>query len=193
MRNIRQRIRKLRRDLSPHQQRLHNQHLNRRLRQLPAFIRSHRIAFYMSTDGEIDPSHSLATALQQRKSCFLPALRPLQPARLWFIQHSQADDLITNRFGIQEPDIKHTSPTPPWGLDLIIMPLVAFDKNCNRLGMGSGYYDRTFSFLRHRTHWKKPQLIGIAHECQKVSSIKPNRWDIGLSLIITERNIYYPK
>ena len=70
------------------------------------------------------------------------------------------------------------------------MPLVAFDAECNRLGMGGGYYDRTLHFLLTRNRWHSPYLIGIAHDCQKVASLPIQSWDIPLQGVITESAFY---
>ena len=78
----------------------------------------------------------------------------------------------------------------PWGLDLILLPLVGFDLKGNRLGMGGGYYDRTLSYLRHRRFWIKPRLVGVAHECQKVDSLIARPWDIPLDAVVTETAFY---
>ena len=68
--------------------------------------------------------------------------------------------------------------------------LVGFDARCNRLGMGGGYYDRTLAYLRHRVHWRRPLLVGVAHECQRVERLEANPWDVPLDLVVTERRIY---
>jgi 5-formyltetrahydrofolate cyclo-ligase len=70
------------------------------------------------------------------------------------------------------------------------MPLVGFDANCNRLGMGGGFYDRTLAYLRLRRCWRRPLLIGIAHECQRVERLETNTWDVPLDLVVTEERIY---
>jgi 5-formyltetrahydrofolate cyclo-ligase len=56
--------------------------------------------------------------------------------------------------------------------------------------MGGGYYDRTLAYLRSRKHWRKPKLIGIAHELQRISELKREAWDIPLDGVVTERNFY---
>ena len=70
------------------------------------------------------------------------------------------------------------------------MPLVAFDTECNRLGMGGGYYDRTLGFLHRRNRWQSPRLIGVAHDCQKVDPLPIQNWDIPLQGVITESTFY---
>jgi 5-formyltetrahydrofolate cyclo-ligase len=77
-----------------------------------------------------------------------------------------------------------------WTLDLMLVPLVGFDGACNRIGMGGGFYDRTLAYLRRRRHWRRPRLIGIAHECQRVDRIDPRPWDIPLDAVVTEQGVY---
>jgi 5-formyltetrahydrofolate cyclo-ligase len=72
----------------------------------------------------------------------------------------------------------------------LLLPLVGFDETGNRLGMGGGYYDRTLSYLRQRKHWRRPRLVGIAHECQKVDALAPSPWDVPLDMIVTEERVY---
>ena len=74
-------------------------------------------------------------------------------------------------------------------IDIILMPLVAFDTNGNRIGSGAGYYDRTFSFLRDKNR-ASPYLIGLAFELQKISQIVADPWDVPLNLIVTEKKVY---
>ncbi len=72
----------------------------------------------------------------------------------------------------------------------MILPLVGFDADCHRLGMGGGFYDRTLGYLRIRTHWRRPRLFGIAHELQKVPRIAAQPWDIPLDAVFTESHTY---
>ena len=63
-------------------------------------------------------------------------------------------------------------------IDLVIMPLVAFDSTGNRMGMGGGYYDFSFRHLARHKKFRKTSLIGVAHRCQQVEHITPNEWDL---------------
>ncbi|HIP52772.1 MAG TPA: 5-formyltetrahydrofolate cyclo-ligase, partial [Chromatiales bacterium] len=182
-------FRRLRRSLDPRTQKANSIALTRNLKRAPEFNRSQRIAFYISADGEIDPSHLLHTALERGKRCFLPVLRDSHINHLWFIEYRANDRLRTNRFGIPEPDLRHRPWATPWSLDLILLPLVAFDSACNRLGMGGGYYDKTLSYLHTRRIWRKPVMIGLAHECQHAESIERREWDIAMNAIATEQRI----
>ena len=139
----------------------------------------------------MDPLPLIESALSSNKKIYLPVLRPRPKRSLWFAEFRPGDRLLPNRFGIDEPDIKRRHPTPPWALDLILLPLVAFDNKGNRLGMGGGFYDRTLAYLRHRKYWHKPLLVGMAHECQKLSHVKKQPWDIPLNGIITETGVSF--
>lgn len=75
-------------------------------------------------------------------------------------------------------------------MDVVVVPLVAFDVHCHRVGMGGGYFDTTFSFLSQAALWRKPRLVGVAFDCQRVGAIIPNAWDIPLDAVVTERAIY---
>ncbi len=94
-----------------------------------------------------------------------------------------------NQYGITEPDPDSTQLVCRGRLDLVLVPLVAFDGNGNRLGMGAGYYDRTFHFLRHRRHWLKPRLVGLAFDMQRVADLQPAAWDVPLNAVVTETGL----
>ncbi len=148
------------------------------------------LAAFLPNDGEPDLS-----ALQQRaramgKTWHLPIIGLPYINHLWFAPYCEGDLLLTNRYGIDEPDLKLCQATVPWSLDLILLPLVAFDDCGNRIGMGGGFYDRTLKFLRHRRVWRRPRLLGIAYAFQQVKRIKPQSWDIPLDAVVTEEGIY---
>jgi 5-formyltetrahydrofolate cyclo-ligase len=94
-----------------------------------------------------------------------------------------------NRYGIPEPTGLRGSLSARW-LDLMIVPLVAFDTTGTRLGSGTGYYDRALSYRSLRQNWRRPRLIGIAYDFQRVDSLERKPWDIPLGLIATDRTIY---
>ncbi len=96
-----------------------------------------------------------------------------------------------NRYGIKEPLVKSADIIGAERLDLVLMPLVAFDESGNRIGMGGGFYDRTFAFKQSRSE-KKPYLIGIAHEIQKVDAIAAEHWDVPLTMVVTDKQVYRP-
>ncbi len=164
--------------------------MTRRLCRSHLFQKSRRIALYLPADGEMDTRLILQAVMAQKKRCYLPVLRPGNCRRLWFAPYRPGERLYSNRFGIPEPDIHYHQLISPWGLDLMLLPLVAFDPEGSRLGMGGGFYDRTLSYLRLRKHWRTPKLIGIAHELQKMEFLSRQEWDIPLDGVITEHTFY---
>ncbi len=188
---LRTRIRAARNALPAPTRSRNARHLAHRLSRTRAFRAARRIAGYLPADGEIDPAPLLALALQLRKRVYLPVLAPCAENRLWFCVWRSGEALTPNRYGILEP--VHRELVPACALDLVLAPLVAFDPQGNRLGMGGGYYDRSFAFLLHRRHWHKPRLIGIAHELQKVPVLPSEPWDVPLHAIATEDALYLPR
>lgn len=145
-----------------------------------------RIAHYMPTEGEIDSKFILECAPFRNKDFFLPVLNT-QEKTLAFYPHPLKETLIKNKYSILEPNIEGKKSIPLENLDIIFIPLVAFDKNGNRLGRGGGYYDRTLAL---RNNAKKPLFIGLAYEFQKMDHIEPQPWDIPMDFVVTENEIY---
>lgn len=157
---------------------------------LRAFQASKRIAAYLPNDGEIDPQPILAHAQHMGKHCYLPVLSPAFHDRLWFAPLHPDARFVTNRFGIPEPAVHPAELLDARELDLIFLPLVAFDVRGNRLGMGGGFYDRSLAFLHLRRVWRKPRLIGLAHDFQRVGALPAQPWDVPLQATATDRGIY---
>ena len=149
------------------------------------FMNSHRIAFYMANDGELDPIVLMNIAWSMGKSCYLPVLTANHEKSLLFAPYQSGDPVEFNRFGIAEPAVAARHRLKARSLDLIIVPLVAFDGQGNRIGMGGGYYDRTLSFLKSRQQWIKPKLVGVGYDFQEVTSIDSESWDVPLFYIAT--------
>lgn len=151
---------------------------------------SRRIAAYVANDGEIDPSAVLERIWRMRKHAYLPVLSPLRHDRLWFARVEPDTDYIPNRFGIPEPAVKRAALVRAEELDLIFLPLVAFDLMGNRIGMGGGFYDKSLAFLRQRRYWRKPHIVGLAHEFQRIETLTPDAWDVPLAGIVTDAASY---
>ena len=186
---LRKQMRQLRRSLTPLQQREASLALYRRVITSKAFRFSRRIAFTIARDGEISPHLLLAEAMRRGKRCYLPVMSKLGRARLGFrrVGAQQQAFSARNRFNIPEP--VHTPACRPRALSLVLFPLVAFDTHCNRLGMGKGYYDHSFAFLRTSTR-QRPLLLGLAHECQRVEALDIAPWDVPLQAIVTDQAWY---
>jgi 5-formyltetrahydrofolate cyclo-ligase len=187
---LRRIIRQKRRALTTHQAAEYSYLLSHRIICHPLFLRAQHIALYLPNDGEPDLTMVIQAAEARGKQCYLPVLYPGSTARLWFAPYSSSDPLLLNQFGIPEPDMKWRKMRAPWSLDLVLMPLVGFDANCNRIGMGGGYYDRTFGYQQRRKIWRKPRLIGTAFEIQRANVIPTQHWDIPLTGVITDKALY---
>jgi len=187
---LRSEIRKKRRQLTELEQLIAAGRLLDNAKQLQRFRNSKHIACYLPNDGEIDPTPIIQTVLGQGKHCYLPVLSKINGNHLWFAEITPDTPMGANRFGIPEPAVPFSELVRAKKLDLIFMPLVAFDTQGNRLGMGGGYYDRSLQLLRYRKHWLKPYIVGLAHELQKVDRIVANPWDIPLQCVITDKGIY---
>ena len=150
-------------------------------------LRSQRIGFYLPQGGEFDVRPLLNQALWMRRTCYLPML-PRRGRVMRFGQLGRKTRMSLNRYGIGEPvDLR---PLRARQLDLLLMPLVGFDHQGYRLGMGGGYYDATLAFMRHRRRWRKPRLVGVAYECQRVEALPHDPWDMPLDAVLTERQLY---
>lgn len=154
------------------------------------YIDAEHIALYVAHNGELDPKHLLTQALADNKKCYLPVLDNATGNTLLFLRYRPGDTLALNRYNIPEPIISFANMLPPNELDLVITPLVAFDNNGNRLGMGAGYYDRSFEFLQPDQQHKKPSLVGVGFEFQHIAPFKAEKWDVPLHYAATEKKLY---
>lgn len=185
---LRTTLRQRRRSLSTQQQQQAAADISQRLDRLWAFKRARRIAYYLANDGEISPQAAIDQAGVSGRHVYLPVLHPLKFNRLYFASHRNQPRLGLNRFGIAEPLLGKNPVAPIWTLDIILLPLVAFDRHGNRMGMGGGFYDRTLAQLTNST-MKRPLLIGLAHHCQEVGQLQAQSWDIPLDIIATDKEL----
>lgn len=155
------------------------------IRRLEHYRYAKKIALYHAMNGEIDLSSIWKSAPLQGRYCYFPALN--EDNTLLFLPATPATSFYKNRFGIDEPDVDRKQAIMPQDLDLIFLPLVAFDKLGTRVGMGAGYYDRTL------TESHSSLYVGVAYEFQRLPFIEANQWDISLDVIITERGPYWKK
>jgi len=188
--DIRNQKRRQRRSLTPQQQMLAAYRLRRRLISLSMFRNARRIGCYLANDGELDMVAVMAAMMAMKKSCYLPVLDGLGSKRLWFAPLTPQTPLQMNRFGIPEPMVSRREYVPAGALDLLLLPLVAFDDQGNRLGMGGGYYDRSLAYLNKRHIWFRPRLCGVAHDFQRVERLEHAPWDVPLDSIVTDQCIY---
>jgi len=188
--DLRRSLRIRRNTLSAEERRLAARQLALNVAGTRLFLTSRRIACYLPNDGEIDTGGIIERVGRLRKTCYLPVLSRLLHDRLWFARIGAETEFTPNRFGIPEPVVGARELVRAQELDLILMPLVGFDDDGNRLGMGGGFYDRSLEFLRHRHHWRKPHVLGLAYDFQRVNGLVPDPWDIPLQGVATDRAVY---
>ncbi len=186
-------MRDKRRSLSPDQQAVAASGLLAQLQSVAAFLAATKIALYLTNDGEINPMDVMKWCWRNSKQTYLPIVVQEEKNTLLFANVNEQTEYVENRFSIREPVVEQNQIIQAQSLDLALMPLVAFDQNGNRIGMGCGFYDTTFAFLKEKSTDKphhNPRLIGIAHEIQKVDDIAVDYWDIPLTTVVTDKNIY---
>ncbi|BCL76830.1 hypothetical protein JHS3_25660 [Jeongeupia sp. HS-3] len=113
---------------------------------------------------------------------------PRRGRKLSFVRFDEHAVWQLGAYGIPEP--RHVEHCSARALDIVFVPFVGIDTALRRLGQGGGYYDTTFHFRRGRKHWRRPLLVGIGFDCQRVDVLPADRWDLALDLLITESGIY---
>lgn len=193
---IRQAQRAARRSISEADRLVFNQQIIQKIRSAAEYQAANSIAVFRSFDGEVDLSAFCQQAWADGKNLFLPVIiGPQQPLK--FSPWQPDDQLIAAEFGIERPDVESSLWVDGMVLDLVLTPLVAFTDGMHRLGMGAGYYDRTFADKQMSTNASvdrelspiTPTLLGVAYECQRVSEINVNDWDVPLDIMITEQQL----
>lgn len=183
---LRQAFRSLRRSIGAAERRAASAALARLLSANGLLRSGRRIALYLAHDGELDPGHVARFARPRGARLFVPVVTHAGMGRMRFAPlDSPARAWRRNRYGIREPGGVPRLWRGAKLLDVVLMPLVAFDAAGNRLGMGGGYYDRALAFRSLRRHWHRPLLIGLAYDCQEASTLSTARWDIPVDLIAT--------
>ena len=151
------------------------------IRQLPDWDHTRRVALYLACDGEIDTSPLITLCRHLDKQVFLPVINA--DNSLAFALWTAEAELQANRYGIGEPPAD--APRCPAGeLDMVVLPLVGWDRDGGRLGMGGGFYDRTLAGIRDTL------LVGLAHSVQEAERIPREDWDVPLDYVVTEMALH---
>jgi len=153
----------------------------------PLLNQANTIAGYHAMQGEIPLDAIFSYCHSMNKITLLPIMRD---KALLFAPFSADTVLKEQQFGILEPDVAEQHWLTPQQLDLVLVPLVAFDKTCNRIGMGGGFYDRSFEFRKKSNG--PPGLFGVAHALQEVEDVYPQNWDVALDCVLTDVGVTRP-
>lgn len=160
------------------------------LESTPEFHHALHVAAYWPVNGEMDVLPVIEQARRYNKHVYLPVI--VEGDRVRFAPYEQDMPMKKNKFGIPEPDVAADQLAKPEDMDVVLVPLVVFDSQGHRLGMGGGFYDRTFSFLNDEPEALKPCLVGAAHEFQHTGHIPPHPWDIATRMVVTEEQVWRP-
>ncbi|MBA6382244.1 5-formyltetrahydrofolate cyclo-ligase [Colwellia sp. BRX10-6] len=190
---LRQEIRYQRSLLNANQQAEQSLLLSKRLIKEKVVKGVKHIAIYLANDGELNTQPFIDWCWQNNITVYLPVIHPFSKNNLLFLKYADTSILVKNKYGILEPKLNVQDIITVAQLDIIFTPLVAFDRYGNRLGMGGGFYDRTLSAWHaqyQQNKHAKPLPVGLAHDCQKVTTIPFESWDIPLPKIITPTTSY---
>ena len=186
----RSQLRHKRKQLSPSQQHSASLRLSLQLSQLKLVRSAKHIGIYHANAGEISLSKLIKSKPTTR--FYSPQIKDENLSFHYQKQFSRG--LKKHKWGVLEPCNNRTRLTEQ--LDVVLMPLVAFTKIGDRMGMGGGFYDRKFSYrnqARIKNHYKKPVLIGIAHDLQHVNALTTQAWDVSCDFIVTDKHCFYSK
>ncbi len=161
---------------------------------LSEFLQAEQIGCYLPIENELDPLPLMLSAQTLKKKLYLPVINNVkdgrgQSAPLEFHAYTVGDPLQKSLHGTSAP--AHRAGLIDIGsLDIIFLPLVAFDAQGNRLGRGAGHYDQTLNYAKQK-EGHLPFLIGLAYDFQKIPEIVPDKWDVPMNMVITETAVYY--
>lgn len=157
------------------------------LETLPEFMTDANVAGYWAVRGELPLNLAVASLKRRDQHYFLPVLA--EARRLLFAEYRDDAALEGNRFGIPEPVAPVVERRDAHDMDVVLLPLLAFDRRGHRLGTGGGWYDTTFAFLRDATRPAHPLLVGVGYAFQELESVPVEAWDVPLDYVATEEEL----
>jgi 5-formyltetrahydrofolate cyclo-ligase len=179
---LRNHFRSLRQQINPALKEIFAQQATQHFITQDVFRVSQNIACYLSVKSEMNMSALIEMIWQNKKNCFLPVIT--NQGKMLFHKYSKNDQLISNQFNILEP-LPSAFEIALEELDIVFMPLIAYDQQGHRLGSGGGYYDKTFS--HYKPNQRNPLRIGWAYSIQQTDQLPHEEWDIDLHAIVTEK------
>ena len=176
-----------------------NLNLTSQLRKLRVYRSAKNIGIYLPFQSEFPTASIIQSNLKLKKHSYVPSITSIRNKQMRFVplhkknaNNYQQHKLKKNVYGISEPKNNcFKKSIKPQSLDIIFLPLLGFNQNGDRLGMGGGYYDRALQFKLAFKHLKRPYLIGLAFSAQKVPNLNTQKWDIPLNAVITEEDIFH--
>jgi 5-formyltetrahydrofolate cyclo-ligase len=181
---LRRHLRRRRREATPAERMAAAEAVAQRLLAHPRFPASGYVAGYWAMHGEV-PLHLLQMHLGEGRVWCLPCVQPDRSLR--FAPWRPGDALVANEFGIPEPDLAPGSTLAAAEMAVVVLPLVAFSRDGQRLGTGGGYYDRSLAFRRDAP--APPWLVGAAYSFQQVDALSARAWDVRMDAIATESEL----
>jgi len=157
------------------------------LETLPEFMTDANVAGYWAVRGELPLNLAVASLKRRDQHYFLPVLG--EARQLHFAEYDKDTALQGNRFGIPEPEVAPAERRGPRDMDVILLPLLAFDRSGHRLGSGGGWYDTTFAFLCEMARPSRPLLVGVGYAFQQVDTMPAEPWDVALDYVATEEEL----
>ncbi len=186
----RQHLRRLRQQIDPATATLQSRAIT--ANSLSLLGNTRHISGYLAFGNEVSVDDLMAQCRAQGQATYVPLIQP--DHTLKFAPITDSTVIVQNKYGIREPAVDVETCLPATSLDAVIVPLLGFDPQCNRMGMGGGYYDRTFAHKRQAGSGNSaavsPLLIGVAFEFQCVDNVFPDWWDVSLDHVVTEKRIY---
>ena len=175
---------KLRREILKVRQKFNTKNIQINFNQIIKILKKEKITNkiiggYYPVNFEIDSLTLLKKFKKKKFNISLPVIK--KKFQMDFHSWSFSEPLKINKYGIPEPENKNTVYP-----DVLLIPLVAFDKNLNRLGYGGGYYDRLIKKLSKKKNIIK---IGLAFSVQEIDKVPINMYDQKLDYIVTNKNI----
>ena len=188
----RRRLRLRRQSLTADERRRADRAIARRIL-AAGFVRSRlRTALYLAAlPGEASLAHVIQRGWQIGARLYAPRILSLHRRTMTFVALEPSTRLERSAYGLIEPASRRRVRNPAH-LDVVLVPLLGFDREGHRLGMGAGFYDRMLRRRRDPARsWRRPRLVGVAYSCQELDRIEPAAWDVGLDCVVTEKELIH--
>lgn len=183
---LRAELRAKRRAVTPVRRTLASEQVARNLARAVYLRPGLRVALYASFPEELDSAPLIEVARRHGCRVFLPRINR-RNGRIRFLEAAPGGRESVNHLGIVEPF--GTRAIGARWLDVVVQPLVGFDEYGLRLGMGGGFYDRTFAWRNIHRSWHGPRLVGVAYAFQEVPRITAAAYDVRMDAVVTDKGI----